>query len=195
MDLYEVTFLVAGLDDRDDAVMDRLHEAIEDVSVGDRGDLAEVTVWLNADTADVAVREAHVQLESAVTACTVRQVDLDLVAASDIAERVGQSREAVRLWVVGARGDGDFPAPLGIVGGRNATRVWAWADVYGWLSGSKPELVKGLPRPVPTPVAMLTNARLMSTQLIGAELLEAREAAAKLAHATEQPGSYTPAVH
>lgn len=193
MDLYEVTLLVAGLDDRDDETMDRLHAAIADVSVSDRGDLAEVTVWLEAPTADAAVRDAHVQIESAVTSCTVRQVDLDLAAASDIAERVEQSREAVRLWVTGARGPGRFPAPLGIVGGRNATRVWAWADVYGWLTGVKPELVEGMPRPIPTVVATIVNVQLMSNQLAGVELMQQRRAATDLAVAAEQPGSYTPA--
>jgi hypothetical protein len=193
MDLYEVTLLVAGLDDRDDAVMDRLHASIEDVSVSDRGDLTEVTVWLEAPTGDEAVRDAHVQIESAVTVCTVRQVDLDVVAASDIAERIGQSKEAVRLWSTGARGPGHFPAPLGIVGGANATPVWAWADVYGWLTGAKPELVADMPRPVPTAVATMVNAQLMSTQLTGVELLEQRQAATEVALAAEKPGSYTPA--
>lgn len=193
MDLYEVTLLVAGLDDRDDATVDRLHAMIEDVSVTDRGDLAEVTVWLEAPTAEAAVREAHVQIESAVTSCAVRQVDLDVVAASDIAVRLDQSREAVRLWVTGARGPGRFPAPLGVVGGRNATRVWAWADVYGWLTGAKPDLVDGMPRPVPTAVATIVNAQLMSNQLTGVELMQQRQAAIDVALAAEQPGRYTPA--
>jgi hypothetical protein len=57
-------------------------------------------------------------------------VDLDLVSVSDIADRVGRSRQNVRQWVTGERRVGGFPAPLGTPGG---VRVWDWGSVNLWL--------------------------------------------------------------
>jgi hypothetical protein len=58
-------------------------------------------------------------------------VELSLISFSEIAELVGLNREAVRLWTVGKRGPGDFPAPIDTVGDR--IKVWAAHDVWLWL--------------------------------------------------------------
>ena len=50
---------------------------------------------------------------------------------SDIARRVGRTRESVRLLVDGKRGPGGFPAPLGVVG--EGIRVWPWSVVLEWF--------------------------------------------------------------
>ncbi len=54
----------------------------------------------------------------------------DLVNITDIAERVGVTREAVRHWAVGKRRAGQFPSPLGAPGGQ---KIWEWAPVNAWL--------------------------------------------------------------
>ncbi|MGA3220011.1 MAG: hypothetical protein ABSE77_13190 [Acidimicrobiales bacterium] len=58
------------------------------------------------------------------------RVDQDLVSVSDIARRVGRTRESVRLLVDGKRGPGRFPPPIGVVG--DGTRVWPWSVVLEW---------------------------------------------------------------
>lgn len=61
----------------------------------------------------------------------VRVVPDDLVNANTIAERSGKSRQAVRFWYLGERGEG-FPAPRAIVG---KSPVWSWVAVARWLHG------------------------------------------------------------
>jgi hypothetical protein len=49
---------------------------------------------------------------------------------SDIAQRIGRTRESVRLLVDGKRGPGRFPPPIGVVG--DGIRVWPWSVVLEW---------------------------------------------------------------
>jgi hypothetical protein len=63
-----------------------------------------------------------------VQAASVR--DGDLVTIAMIAERVGRSQEAVRLWVVGRTGAGAFPAP---VDSRLGMAYYRWSQVAAWL--------------------------------------------------------------
>jgi hypothetical protein len=55
----------------------------------------------------------------------------NMVTQLDIAKRTGVSREAVRLWAVGERGAGGFPAPLMITTGGE--KVWDWEQVAPWI--------------------------------------------------------------
>jgi hypothetical protein len=59
----------------------------------------------------------------------VRVVPDDLVNANAIAKRSGKTRQAVRFWYLGERGE-DFPAPRAIVG---ESPVWSWVSVARWL--------------------------------------------------------------
>lgn len=70
-----------------------------------------------------------------ISGAKVSGVDQDLVGISDIAGRIGVTREAVRKWASGERGPGGFPEPLGSISGRpqRSTRVWAWSSVNAWL--------------------------------------------------------------
>jgi hypothetical protein len=54
----------------------------------------------------------------------------DWVTLGDIAERIGRSRETVRLWAANRLGPGDFPPPLNP--GRD-TSFYSWAEVLPWL--------------------------------------------------------------
>ncbi|MDX6680278.1 MAG: hypothetical protein QOG94_317 [Solirubrobacteraceae bacterium] len=51
----------------------------------------------------------------------------DLVTATQIADRLGRSRESVRLLIAGRRGPGNFPAPVMHLDRRS--RLWRWSDV------------------------------------------------------------------
>jgi hypothetical protein len=56
----------------------------------------------------------------------------DLVPASEIARRAGVTREAVRLWTEGLRGEA-FPGPRAIIG---KSKIWSWLEVAHWLAAS-----------------------------------------------------------
>lgn len=56
----------------------------------------------------------------------------ELVTASDIAYRIGRTRESVRLLIEGTRGPGGFPVPVSGASDRR-TRFWRWSEVAEWL--------------------------------------------------------------
>lgn len=67
-----------------------------------------------------------------VKGLSVLRLDDDLVAASDIASRIGVSRQAVQQFI----GHQEFPVPWAIVA---STRVWRWAEVNEWLRANRPD--------------------------------------------------------
>jgi hypothetical protein len=94
---------------------------------------SEHTPLVGEDFSETA-RSAVNEIEAAVPGVKVRGLSPDeLVSASVIAERVGRSREYIRLLANGARGPGDFPDPVGMI--DKQTRVWRWSEVSCWFSG------------------------------------------------------------
>jgi hypothetical protein len=71
----------------------------------------------------------------------------DWVTVNDVAQRIGKSRETVRLWSLGRLGPGGFPAPLNP--GRDTT-FYSWAEVSRWLTT---RAGVDLPDEDPTPAA------------------------------------------
>lgn len=54
----------------------------------------------------------------------------ELVAAADIAERTGRSRQSISSLINGSRGPGGWPLP---VAGNVRSPLWRWNDVAGWF--------------------------------------------------------------
>ena len=54
----------------------------------------------------------------------------DWLTMAAIADRVGKSRECVRLWSIGRLGPGGFPPPLNP---GAETSFYSWAEVAPWL--------------------------------------------------------------
>ncbi|MGH3813685.1 MAG: helix-turn-helix transcriptional regulator [Pseudonocardiaceae bacterium] len=67
------------------------------------------------------------------------QADDDWLTASEIAERVGRSRQSVALLARGERGPGDFPAP--VARQRSSNRLWSWSEAEAWFERYEPEVV------------------------------------------------------
>jgi hypothetical protein len=84
-------------------------------------------------------------------AARVRDDD-DLVTLAVIAERVGRSREAVRLWSVGRTGPGGFPSP---VDSGLSVAYYRWSQVAPWLRDRM-----GMPVPDPEPILAAVNLAL-----------------------------------
>lgn len=94
-----------------------------------------VTFTMYIDSGDVVsqVVRATQEVEARLSGARVRRVQRDLVSQSDIASRVGVSREAVRKWTR-RTGDGSFPHPFATISGEaRPSRVWLWSDVQPWL--------------------------------------------------------------
>ena len=83
-------------------------------------------------------------VRNARTGIDVRRVDsCDLVTPSEIARRIGRTRQLIHQYITGNRGPGGFPAPeCNLTEGRP---LWAWCDVSYWLSQNdmiRPEELK-----------------------------------------------------
>ncbi|MFG2056900.1 hypothetical protein ACGFI9_23050 [Micromonospora sp. NPDC048930] len=135
--MYRIALHVGNIDLHDPHVLSR---------IGAVDPLCEVS-WESVDGRTLAVIYcddhdpiSHVvtiarRITHAIPEAHVDGIDQDLVSVSDIARRVGMTREAVRLWVKGQRGPGGFPSALGSVGGgeRGSTQIWSWPSVNAWL--------------------------------------------------------------
>jgi hypothetical protein len=132
----EAALVVRHVDLDDEATLERIAEHLSDLAWASADGLVTATLVIDAtrDAACSVVDAAH-RISHVLTDAHVERVHEELVSVSDIAQRTGFSREAVRLWTKGGRGPGDFPPPRACVGGgqRGPTRVWGWAEVSAWL--------------------------------------------------------------
>ena len=129
MDEHNFTLTIEG--SYSDAVLDGLFEAgCDDATISHKGDLLFAEFDREADSLLDAVLTAIADVES-VEGLVALHVDPDhLVWASEIAERLGRTRQSVDLLIKGQRGPGGFPAPA-----SHATRnpLWRWSEVEAWF--------------------------------------------------------------
>jgi len=95
-----------------------------------------------AETQEDAVLSAIDDVESAGVGARVLRVtqDDDWLTASEIAERVGRTRQSIGLLVRGDRGPGGFPVPVARHGSSNP--LWSWAEIGAWFERYEPEAVR-----------------------------------------------------
>lgn len=119
------------LDGPVDDHMDELFEAgCDDATLGSVAGIAHADFDREADTFAAAVVSAIHDITSVQGLRVVRVEPDDLVTAADIAQRLGRTRESVRLLITGQRGRGSFPAPIAHSQRRN--RLWRWNEVAAW---------------------------------------------------------------
>lgn len=134
MSSHEFTLIVEGPDLQDATVADALFEAgLDDATIGRVGSIQYLDFDREAESFVDAVFSATEGLESAVPGSRVVHLEPDdLVTMSEIAERVGRTRESVRLLISGDRGPGGFPAPATHF--RSRQRMWRWQEVAVWFA-------------------------------------------------------------
>jgi len=134
MKIHSFTLIVEGVDIHEQDVFDALYEAgCDDALIATTNGVQHLDFGREAASLYEALSSAIADAESVDGLRVVRIADPDLVSMSEIATRIGRSRECVRLWVNGKRGPGGFPAPLNSPHDRY--RFWRWSDVEGWLRG------------------------------------------------------------
>lgn len=131
----DVYLRVSGVDLTDETTIETLAEGFPEVAWSDVDDLLQMGLFIESDTVVHDVVETVRKISNRLPDLRIHGVHRDLVATSDIAARVGVSREAVRKWSM----ELEFPPPFDTVGGgtRGATKVWAWADIVRWLYESR----------------------------------------------------------
>lgn len=132
MNEYQFTLVTAG-DLDDEAIVDALFEAgCDDATLGSVDGVGYADFVRAGDSFGEAVRSAIQQVESVPGLKVIRVEPDDLVTMSEIAERMGRTRESVRLLIRGTRGPGGFPAPVSHL--KSRSRFWRWSDVAAWAS-------------------------------------------------------------
>jgi predicted DNA-binding transcriptional regulator AlpA len=129
----KIELVVEGVDLTDIHVLEIIGQHFADTAWATSGEVTTATLFSDEAAEMKAVRFAH-ELAIALPGAHVLRVHDDLVGASEVAARVGVSRQAVHAWVSGDRGEGDFPAPVGTIsGGARPSRIWRWREVNKWM--------------------------------------------------------------
>src|SRR5690606_19026783 len=97
----------------DDATLNALAQAGVATAQKLDDDLAVLTAGVKASTAVEAARIVMDSVHESLPTATPVESHRDLVSVTDIGDRVGVTREAVRNWSAGKRGPGGFPVPVG----------------------------------------------------------------------------------
>jgi hypothetical protein len=104
----------------------------DDAALGERSGTVYLEFDRQAPSLLAAVLSALRDVQRIPDAWVVRVEPDELVTTSEIARRVGRTREGIRLLADGNRGPGGFPSPVsGPRKGR--ARLWRWSEVSGWL--------------------------------------------------------------
>lgn len=131
MPVYEVCVSYEDVDIEDLDQVEVLLSELPDLQMSCLDGQTRIAAATEALSAVQAVEDFVSAIHRVAPDAVPGRVQLSLLAVSDIAEIVGLNREAVRLWSIGSRGPGGFPAAIDTVGDR--IKVWAASEVYGWL--------------------------------------------------------------
>ena len=130
---HHFTLVVEGPDLQSEDLTEALFEAgCGDALVGRVDDTQYMDFDRESPTLEEAIISAVADVESVEGVEVVRLADAGLVSMSEIAGRMGRTRESVRLLIAGSRGPGGFPAPANDP--RDRYRLWRWLDVERWIA-------------------------------------------------------------
>jgi hypothetical protein len=114
----------------DAAFLDRLYRHF-DAGVETQYGRSVVTVSFEAESGVAGARSVVSGINGLERDLEIVEVDEDFVTISNIADRVGRTRQGVRHYVEGIRGPGGFPKHRCVVG--DGQRVWDWSVVNEWF--------------------------------------------------------------
>lgn len=129
----EFDLVLADIPELTDEVVDALYEAgCDDSTICMRSGRVHMTFDREAMSMRDAVLSAIRDIRKAGYGANILRVDTcNLVTQSEIARRIGRSRQLVNQYVTGARGPGNFPAPTcDLYDGHS---LYRWCEVSYWL--------------------------------------------------------------
>jgi len=133
---HEFTLRIEGRLDAERTINALFEAGCDDASFSMIDDVGFGDFHRRASSLPEAIASAIRDVES-VPGLHVLRIDMDdLVTMSDIARRLGRTRESVRLLAAGKRGKGDFPPPLSRLG--SGSPFWRWTDVAAWAGKLPP---------------------------------------------------------
>ncbi len=130
---YDFTLILSGVDDITEDVCNALYESgCDDATPGMREGVVFLDFTREAESFEEALTSAIRDVEKAGVGARVTRVEPDeVVTMSDIASRIGRTRENVRQMATGMRGPGGFPAPVAKLTKRSP--IWRLTEVLRWL--------------------------------------------------------------
>lgn len=130
---FEFTLLLDGPGRITRKVEDALFRAgCDDATISIRSGRMRLTFSRSAPSLKDAILSAIRDVRASGIGATVVRVDqCDLVTQSEIARRIGRSRQLVHQYITGQRGPGGFPPPVGDL--SEGAPLWHWCDVARWL--------------------------------------------------------------
>ncbi len=133
MKIHEFTLVIETPESLLDGLEDALFEAgCDDATLSFRKGIAYLDFDREAGDLESAIISAIQQVEQTGLNLWVKRVEpSDLVTSSEIARRLGRSRQSVQQLIAGTRGEGDFPLP--VAGVTAKTMLWSWQEVAGWF--------------------------------------------------------------
>ena len=131
MEDHQFTLVLSG-DLDEEAVLDALFEnGCDDATFGMIDGVGYADFFREAEAFAEALRSAIRDVETVDGLRVLRVEPDDFVTMKEIADRLGRSRESIRLWVRGERGPGGFPPPFSHLKARS--RLWKWSDIVTWI--------------------------------------------------------------
>lgn len=130
---YDFTLVLRGITDITDKAVDALYEAgCDDGTISVRSGCVFLTFSRRAGSLKDAIVSAIHDVRKANIGADVIRVDIsNLVTQSDIARRIGRTRQLVHQYMTGQRGPGGFPPPACNISER--APLWNWCEVAYWL--------------------------------------------------------------
>jgi hypothetical protein len=130
---YDFALILSGVHELTTKVENALFEAgCNDATLSVQNGNTYMVFTRTANSLKDAILSAIRDVRKADIGADVRRVDeCNLVTPSEIARRIGRSRQLVHQYMIGQRGPGGFPAPdCNLTDGQP---LWSWCTVSYWL--------------------------------------------------------------
>jgi hypothetical protein len=132
---HDFTLVLSGIKELTREVQDALFEAgCDDATLSMRCGRPFLTFSRTALTLKDAILSAIRDVKKANIGLEVLRIDdCNLVTQSEIAHKIGRSRQLIHQYVTGERGPGGFPPPACNVGNNADSPLWYWCEIANWL--------------------------------------------------------------
>ena len=125
---FDFTLLVDGPDDITEELEDKLFEArCDDATISVSSGRLSLTFARVAGSLKEAIVSAIKDVRQANIGVVNRVDDCSLITQSEIARRIGRSRQMVHQYINGQRGPGGFPRPACSI--VKTMPLWYWCEV------------------------------------------------------------------
>jgi hypothetical protein len=130
---HDFTLVLTGVSELTQKVVDAFYEAgCDDATIASRSGRVVATFSRTAPSLKDAILSAIQSVRKAKVGADVLRVDYrSLVTQSDIARKIGRSRQLVHQYMTSTRGPGGFPPPVCEI--SDGTWLWLWSEVAFWL--------------------------------------------------------------